>query len=622
MDFSSLNPTDSHGVPILAYVLSFNKGSVVDPAPWGVSTIVDALFALYKAIAWFALLLLNLVSSFDWLNPFITLLEQVSDSITGALGTAGIMGMAMSVAGAAAAVNWMRRHNHRTLYHLGLAALLIVIATAMVSPVRMAGQMLGLGRDLGAEVGAAATGTPHGSTLSQILADKLVREQIQRWNFGHDLDSLGCGQAWTDRILAGNADKVKDAAYACPGGGTQLHDYAMNPTNSNALVDGFFALGCISVFVVFSLMLVVKLLRTGFATVLHATAIKPLMYLVPASSFMQNLFVRNALAAGLGAAAIAVDVLIYIVGASFTAGMAVVTGNGMVASVITALAMVGVAIGTRQFSKNIQNSRHAMAAKLTHSTGPAPLAPIKLPTAAIAGTLQASAPLLSAIHPALGPAVLAGAGLARGSLSSSIDALQQPGRPRQIAPVHRASAAAAYATGQAAPWGPQPTSQPLVMPVPGRQPTPAAVPPPAPAAFAAAFAPVPPPAPAPDTPAVRTPQGAAAAAAANIYSGIAAEFGPGPDASSHQAAAVPPASTTTSAAGSSSPADRGPAPRGAESGSARTGFREGSHRQGPAGESARFRPAPSEAPEVSAEASQAASRSAASIRLPRQAGQS
>ncbi|MCA2249733.1 hypothetical protein JF729_18310 [Mycobacterium intracellulare] len=618
MDFSALNPTDSHGVPILAYVLSFNKGSVVDPAPWGVSTIVDAMFALYKAIAWFALLLLNLVSSFDWLNPFISLLEQVSDSITGALGTAGIMGMAMAVAGAAAAVNWMRRHNHRTLYHLGLAALLIVIATAMVSPVRMAGQLLGLGRDLGAEVGAAATGTPHGTTLSQILADKLVREQTQRWNFGHDLDSLGCGQAWTDRILSGNADKVKDAAYACPGG-TQLHDYAMNPTNSNALVDGFFALGCISVFIVFSLMLVVKLLRTGFATVLHATAIKPLMYLVPASPAMQNLFVRNALATGLGAAAIAVDILIYIVGASFTAGMAVVTGSGMVASVITALAMVGVAIGTRQFSKNIQHSRHAVAAKLTRSAGPAPRAPIKLPTAAIAGTLQASAPLLSAIHPALGPAVLAGAGLARGSLSSSIAALQQqPGRGRQIAPAHRA-AAAAYTGGRAAPWGPQPTSQPRLMPTPGRQPTPAAFTPPAPAAFASAFAPVPTPAPSPDTPAARTPQGAAAAAAANIYSEIAAEFGPGPDTSRHHAAVIPqaPQASTTLR-----PSSSDPAPHGAESGSAPRGFRSRPRRPAPASESARFRPTPSESPEVGAEASQAASRTAAHIHLQRPAGQS
>ena len=353
MDFSSLQPVDSHGVPIAAYMLSFNRGSVLDPGSWGSATFLDIMFGLYKVVAWFSLMLLNVVSSFDWLSPFVKLLERVSDTITGTLGAIGVFAMALGVMLAVAAVNWMRRNNHRTLYQLGLTVVFIMVAVTMVSPVRFAGEMLGVGRGLGTQMGTAAAQTPDSATLSMILADKLVREPTQRWNFGRDLDSLGCGPAWSSKILAGDQDTVKDAALACPGG-QALHYYAMHPTN--AIYDGFFALGCILVFAVFCGALMGRMLRTGFATVLHATAVKPLTPLLPASPTIQNLFAQNALAIGLGGCALFVDVIIFIAGAAFTAGMAVLTGSGAEASIITAGAMIGLVLGTRQFGKNIQGS--------------------------------------------------------------------------------------------------------------------------------------------------------------------------------------------------------------------------------------------------------------------------
>ncbi|BBX30688.1 MULTISPECIES: hypothetical protein [Mycolicibacterium] len=405
MDFSSLQPVDSHGVPISAYVLSFNRGSLTNPLPWGQSVFVDIMFGLYKAIAWFSLMLLNLVSSFDWLSPFVNLLEQVSDTITNRLGAAGVLLMAIGVLAAIAGVNWMRQANHRTLYHLGLAVVLFMVAVAMVSPVRLAGHALGLGRDVGTEVGAAAADTPSGSSLSTILADKLVREPTQRWNFGHDLDSLGCGDSWSSKILSGNQDAVKDAAYACPGG-QALHDYAMMPLNP--VYDGFFAIGCIAVFAAFSIALMVRMLTTGFSTVMHASAVKPLTFLVPAGAAVQNLYVRNALAIGLGSASIGLDVLIFIVAASFTAGMALLTGSGAEASVITALAMVGIVLGARRFAANLRNSRHQIAARVTNSQGPAPLASTVQPAKNLARQVIATK-ALGAVAPGISPLALAGA---------------------------------------------------------------------------------------------------------------------------------------------------------------------------------------------------------------------
>ncbi|WP_454232284.1 hypothetical protein [Mycolicibacterium fortuitum] len=456
MDFSSLQPVDSHGVPISAYVLSFNRGSLTNPLPWGQSVFVDIMFGLYKALAWFSLTLLNLVTSFDWLSPFVNLLEQVSDTITDRLGAAGVLLMAIGVLVAIAGVNWMRQANHRTLYHLGLAVVLFMVAVAMVSPVRLAGHALGLGRDVGTEVGAAAADTPQGSSLSTTLADKLVREQTQRWNFGHDLDSLGCGDSWSAKILSGNQDAVKDAAYACPGG-QALHDYAMMPLNP--VYDGFFAIGCIAVFAAFAIALMVRILTTGFSTVMHASAVKPLTLLVPAGPAVQNLYVRNALAIVLGAASIALDVLIFIVAASFTAGMALLTGSGPEASVITALAMIGIVLGARKFAANLRNSRHQIAARVTNSQGPAPLASTVQPAKNLARQVVA-ARALGAVAPGISPLALAGARAAssaakagRASTSSS----QPSVSPTRSASTRAASTPTARAS-QAASAAAKPTT--------------------------------------------------------------------------------------------------------------------------------------------------------------------
>lgn len=402
MDFSSLSPTDSSGLSIWSYTLSFNRSN---PFSWGEDAVVQVLFSLYKAIAWISLFLLNLVSSFDWLRPFIELLERVSDSVTNYFGTAGVLLMAIGVALAAAGVNWMRRSNHRTLYHLGLAVVLIMLATTLVSPVRYAGTLLGVSRDSATEIGTNAVGTPHGSTLSQVLADKLVREQTQRVNFSHDLDSLGCGAAWTNYIRAGDPDKVKDAAIGCSTD-TDLHAYAMNPTN--AIEDTIFALASILVFAAFTGFLWGRMLGTGFATILHASSIKPLMYFLPSGAAAQTLFTRNGLAAILSATSLFCDVLIYIIGAALTAGMALITGSGAAASIITAGAMIGVMLGTRKFLGNLRSKADPLAAGITHNAPATPMLAPALTSPEFTGRLATAAgPAMRALHPSISPAAMA-----------------------------------------------------------------------------------------------------------------------------------------------------------------------------------------------------------------------
>lgn len=430
MDFSSIQPVDSDGVPIGAYVLSFNRGSILEPAAWGNATFLDIMFGLYKFIAWVCLALVNMVSQLDWLSPFVGLLESVSDTVTSTLGAMGVFAMALGVMAAGAAANWARSRNHRTLYQLGLMVVCIMVAIAMVSPVRLAGKMLGLGRDAGTQVGAAAAQTRPDATLSMILADKLVREPTQRWNFGQSLDALGCGQQWSDRILAGNQDQVKEAALSCVGG-ESLHAYAMAPVN--AIYDGFFALGSLAVFVAFIVFLTARMLGTGFATVMHAAAVKPLTPFLPASPAIQSVYVRNGLAAGLGACKLFGDVLIFICGAAFIAGMATLVGSSAEASVITAVSMIGVVVGARIVAKNMKGQDRQLATRISHSPGIAPLS----------GTTQSATQLARRVVTAqamhgLAPRVLTGAlasGRGAGQITSSkgetpttVDAIRSAGQ--------------------------------------------------------------------------------------------------------------------------------------------------------------------------------------------------
>ncbi|WP_255802079.1 hypothetical protein [Mycobacteroides abscessus] len=430
----TLNPTDTHGIPIINYLLSLDHGL------WGMpngADLADWELTGIKVIGFIVLAMLNVVVLFNWLTPLVTLIEKVSDTITETLGVIGVFSMATTVGVMVIVTHWFKRTTHRIWYHLGLGFLLIIIAVAMVSPVRVAAQAVGLGGTVATEVGQRATGSDQSATISQILATKFIREPILRANFGTNLDDIvvtpagpntpavTCGNLWDSaltEVWEGKRDKdtVKDVVKQCPGG-TQLHAYAMDPNNLNFELQ--VGIGTTVIFALFVVIMMVRVVRGGFATVFHSGSFKPLTAAVMAGPTAQVLALRNALAIPLGFLDVGGNLLILVIGAAFTGFIALATGSGPIASVVTALMMIGLALGTMQYSQNLRGSSRNLAEQLARSGTPASPAASRQHLTTIAHRAGALATTLS------NPVAAATSGLASGVFNGprSTALLHQPG---------------------------------------------------------------------------------------------------------------------------------------------------------------------------------------------------
>ncbi|OHV00140.1 hypothetical protein [Mycobacterium talmoniae] len=415
----SLNPTDTHELPAANLPLSLNHGLL---ARFTGGDLADLLWSTQKLFGWFAGAVLNIVSAFNWLTPVVNLLETVSDKITETFGVIGVFGVACAIALMVFATHWMKNTTHRIGYHLGMAVTLMLIGVFMVSPVRFAAQAVSLGGAVATDIGQRATGTGQAATISQILVTKYLREPLFRANYNANLDDIDigggrtCGDVFDDAVRAGvPAEQVKEAILrGCGPIGKTLHDYADNPDNLgfNLMV----GLGTTALLAVFVLIICIRVMLSGVATVLHAAAVKPLLATVMAGPAAQVLALRNAIAIPLGGLAVAGDLLVIVLGASFTGFIAVATGSTAIASLVTSLITIGLVLGTWRFSRNLRASGKAVSEQLGRANTPSGLsitahqarqAVTKVVTnsAALASTL-AGQPAAGAAISALGNGVL------------------------------------------------------------------------------------------------------------------------------------------------------------------------------------------------------------------------
>ena len=193
------------------------------------------------------------------------------------------------------------------------------------------------------------------------LSIEWVRNPYSGGRFGgKDLDSLGCGDAWTAAIRAHQPDKIKDVALSCPGGvlGKQMHDAAMNPEDS--MVDS-------GLTVVFGLLLslvlvriVVKLIGVSVAALIHAGLIK--IGLIGAGTETgQNFLVRNTVDAPLAAITFFAGLLAIYVGADVAKIIAQVVPSSKEGMLLMIVLIIGAFIGVRRASRRWGQQRHRIA---------------------------------------------------------------------------------------------------------------------------------------------------------------------------------------------------------------------------------------------------------------------
>jgi hypothetical protein len=383
-------PVDSHGISITDYLFGFSYGAKLFGVAATPTTTIPAGFAglafgVFIACAWLVFTVYNLFLKLDWVNPLVNVAGHVSATIAGQLGETFIYSAIAATMLITVTAYGLRNQAGRAWHHVALTVVCMGVGTLIVLPVGEAAHLLRMGSDVAAQTGTTVVGAPAGSRPGAVLVDEFVRKPLQRWQYGHDLDSLGCGNAWDDLIRVGDADKIKDAAWSCPGG-EKLHAHAMNPAaavQQSILYPLFMVVVCV--------LVGYCLLKMGFIAVgaiIHAALIKPGLLLV-GTSFGQRFLLRNIIDGFVAAMIFGGYLLTLFLSAALVGILAVSVPSSDVGMLITLLVIAFSIGGVRYAGASLRSLKDSAALAVLPSGSPGVYsAPSKAPVHARRAVLQ------------------------------------------------------------------------------------------------------------------------------------------------------------------------------------------------------------------------------------------
>lgn len=380
--FDNIAPHDTHGISIFDYPLSFNTGGgvlglVVNPNVTGAAVFVFIMYGLYIFCSWLAFTLLNILVLVDWLSPLVKTINSISTNLYNQYGWKFITTFVFGTMLLTAAGYGLRNKSQSAWRHVGTTVVVMGVLAAFAFPVAWAARMLGIGRDIALETGASTTGQRYDSgNPTGPLIDYFVRRTVQRWTFGHDLDSLGCGDAWDAKIRAGDPDKVKDAAWSCPAGTTPdttpkaLHDHAMNPV---AAIPETFLYTAFGVFILILIgVAVYKIFGVSVGALIHMGLIK-IAAPFAGTRVGQWFIARNVIDGTLAGAITGGYLLALFIAASVAKVVAEVVPSSIYGTVITMLIIGGFIAGIKRSSHTLREFMNRMATQFASgNNGAAP----------------------------------------------------------------------------------------------------------------------------------------------------------------------------------------------------------------------------------------------------------
>jgi hypothetical protein len=353
-------PRDTSGLSITEYRLSFNNGAGIfgplfTPDVTIPAAVAYLLFLVFIVAVWIGFTTLNILPRTDWLSPLVRTIQTISDQLYAQMGVPFISTVITGMLMATTALYALRNRGNKAWHHIAVTLVCVVIGAAIAFPVAEAAKLLGFGAHAAVSSGQAITGGASAGSAHNptgVLINEWVRKPVQRWTFGgQDLDSLGCGGAWTAAISAHKPDKIKDVPLSCPGGslGIKMHDAAMNPQDS--LVDS----GVTTLFGVLLAYLLVrvvlKLTGVSVAALIHAAMIK-LGLIGAATEGGQRFLVRNAVDAPMAAMLFFAGLLAVYVGADIAKIIAQVVPSSMYGMLLTIVLIAAANIGVRRASQS------------------------------------------------------------------------------------------------------------------------------------------------------------------------------------------------------------------------------------------------------------------------------
>lgn len=380
-------PRDTSGVPISDYRLSFNNGAgffgaVFTPDKTVPSAFAYVMFIVFIGFSWMGLLALNILLIADWMSPLVRTIDATANRLYQDLGKEYIISIIALLLIATVGMYYLRNQWNRAWHHIAVTFIVVIVGSAIAFPVAEAAKMLGIGRDAAVDSGQRVVGgegmaskvdpanKDSASNPTGVLVDEWVRKPVQRWTFGQDLDSISpaCRDAWTNRVKAGDADKIKDAPIDClgPVAGKAMHDYAMNPANSSVdsiLLPLFAIILCVGLWTV-----VVLVLGTAVMALIHAGLIK--VGLIGASTEMgQNFLVRNGIDAPVGGMFFFLGLLGVYVAADVSKILAQTIPSSTAGMGLLILLVASVGVGAKKALGNLKSRRDAAARRIVSGSG-------------------------------------------------------------------------------------------------------------------------------------------------------------------------------------------------------------------------------------------------------------
>jgi len=205
-------PRDTWGLPITEYRLSFNNGAglfgpLFTPDVTIPAAVAYVLFLVFMVAVWIGFTTLNILPRPDWLlSPLVRTIQAISDQLYAQMGVPFISTVISATLMATTALYVLRNRGNKAWHHIAVTLVAVVIGASIAFPVAEAAKLLGIGAHAAVSSGQAITGGTAASSAHNptgVLINEWVRYPVQRWTFvGQDLDSLGCGDAFTAAIRA------------------------------------------------------------------------------------------------------------------------------------------------------------------------------------------------------------------------------------------------------------------------------------------------------------------------------------------------------------------------------------------------------------------------------------
>ncbi|MFE3081492.1 hypothetical protein ACFXG7_35965 [Nocardia tengchongensis] len=273
---SWMNVSDSYGVPVANYQFVTDHGGIFDPGAAWLWMLLGLELVGYLIIAITAIWLLGYALSFQWLSLFSGALHGIGRNFTETVATPAALVTAATLG--AFCVAWFVLRGYHAKAVMQIITMLVV---AVIGPMFLADPLaevlspdglLGQGRDVGISVAAGLNGDANPdpahliSSLQGVLADNLIREPLQVWNFGHAVDgSPACRAAWSTGVLTSDTT-MRNGLQAC--GDAPAVGRSKTPTTGQ-VATGLMLLICSALLLLFAVFLAVRVIKAALDAIFH-----------------------------------------------------------------------------------------------------------------------------------------------------------------------------------------------------------------------------------------------------------------------------------------------------------------------------------------------------------------